>query len=316
MFLLVYMPEDSMTLAKDGETLMRILGSFIFCATLLTPVYVKAGAWTLKRGELWVKSSILYQKTDERYYSRNQPCVLAACEEGQRVPFPFDGESRFTAGLLELSFGVTDVLELQTQIPYYDISFRDASNPDRPGTASFGDIWFGGKYRLLQRPVVFTVRSLAKAPTGLFNKDSEFVPVGDGQWDWLIMAQIGHSFWPWPLYANVDVGYRKRFAPALETSDFKPGDEWLLRAEAGVNVTETILLKAALEGLWGKDFENVTTDLIIGDSGRRIVYFEPGVYWEILDKFAAEAVVKFSVAGRNYPAGEVWSAGFSYLFDL
>ena len=289
--------------------------SLIVCLFSLT-TQALAGAWTLKRGNLWVKSSFFYQKTDERFYSRNQPCPLRNCEKGQRVPFPFNGESRVTAIYFDINYGLLDWLELDVQIPYFDIAFTDDSNPFRDNTTSVGDIRFGARFRWLTNPVVSTLKIQAKAPTGLFNKDSEFVPIGDGQWDLEIQGQFGRSLWPLPFYVNLDIGYRFRFEPNVETTDLDPGDEFTLRAEAGYNITQHLLLKAAIDGFWGDEFTNITTQLRFRDSGRNILYFEPGIYWQIYPPLAVEASTKISLSGKNYPAGVIYSGGVSYTFSI
>ena len=62
--------------------------SFSF-ALLIVSQNAYAGAWILKRGEFWVRSSFHYLNTNERYYSRNTPCPLNenCTKAGQRVKF-------------------------------------------------------------------------------------------------------------------------------------------------------------------------------------------------------------------------------------
>ncbi|MFQ5823725.1 MAG: hypothetical protein ACE5JB_06695 [bacterium] len=300
--------------SKMFRGILSVILFYCFFSLLNPTVY--AGAWTLKRGQLWIKSSVFYQKTDKRYYSRNQPCPLIDCRKGQQVPFPFNGESRVTAVYWDINYGLTDQIELDLQIPFFDISFKDDPNPLRPKTSSVGDIRFGARYRFISKPIVSTIGVAAKAPTGLFNKDAEFVPIGDGQWDFEIQGQFGRSLWPLPGYVNVDIGYRFRFEPDIETSDLDPGNEFYFRGEAGYNIRRNILIKAALDGFWGERFTNRGTHLKFIDSERNILYFEPGIYWMFLAPWAAEASVKFSLSGKNYPSGQIFGFGLSYMFSL
>ncbi|MFQ5675490.1 MAG: transporter [bacterium] len=275
-----------------------------------------AGAWTLKKGQLWAKSSFFYQKTTKRYYSRNILCPLEhECHSsGQKVPFPFDGESRFSALYLDLGYGVTDRLELRVQIPYFDIEFTDLSNPLRPNSTGVGDVRFGFGYNFLSNPIVSTLQIRAKAPTGFFNKESEVVPIGDGQWDLEFMGQFGKSLWPIAGYLNVDVGYRLRFAPDVETTTIEPGNEFFFRGEAGYSVLKNLLFKVALFGTYGEKI--IQESLTIPDSQREILFFEPGVFLTIRKNIALESSVMFSLAGKNFPAGQVFNFGLSYTFSL
>jgi len=171
---------------------------------------------------------------------------------------------------------------------------------------------------ILLKPLVSTLKIGAKAPTGFFNKDSETVPVGDGQWDLEIQGQFGRSLWPLPFYFNLDFGYRFRFEPDIDTTNLAPGDEFTFRGEAGYNIRKNILLKAAIDGFWGQEFTAIFADskLNLRDSERNILYFEPGIYWMLKEPLAAEASVKISLSGKNYPAGQIFGFGISYLFSL
>ncbi len=191
-------------------------------------------------------------------------------------------------------------------------------NPNRPATSDIGDIRFGARYRLPFRPLVTTLRIGAKAPTGFFNKDAEVVPIGDGQWDLEISGEIGKSLWPMPVYFNLEVGYKFRFEPDIETTNLDPGDEFTLRVESGFNITDNLLVKAALDGFWGQEFTAIFVDskFNLEDSDRRIFYFEPGIFWNIWHTLAFEASMKTSLSGKNYPAGQIFGFGVSYIFAL
>ncbi|MFQ5752498.1 MAG: transporter [bacterium] len=215
-------------------------------------------------------------------------------------------------------YGVTDHLELQFQLPYFDIAFNDDVNPDRPKTSDIGDIKFGARYRFWSKPFVYTLNVEAKAPVGFFNKDSEVVPTGDGQWDLQIRSQFGRSLWPWPIYLNLDIGYKFRFEPDMNKTNLDPGDEFTFRGEAGYNIRNNLLFKAAVDGFWGQEFSAIFPDskLKLSNSERRILYFEPGLYWVPKNPLALEASAKISLSGKNYPAGIIYGFGISYAFAV
>lgn len=164
--------------------------------------------------------------------------------------------------------------------------------------------------------MVSTIRIRAKAPTGFFTKDSEIVPIGDGQWDLEVEAQIGRSFCPLPVYVNLDLGYKFRFEPDPDKTNLDPGDEFTLRGELGLNPRKNILLKVEVEGFWGKEFTDIVSNLKLRNWQRRILYLKPGVIWTIVEHFEVEPFIKFSLSGKNYPAGEVFGLGLAYTLSL
>ncbi|MCH9008292.1 transporter [candidate division KSB1 bacterium] len=288
--------------------------SFSF-ALLIVSQNAYAGAWILKRGEFWVRSSFHYLNTNERYYSRNTPCPLNenCTKAGQRVKFAFDGEGRVSALFLKARYGLFNSLELTLEVPYFNISFTDLADPERDNTTGIGDVRFGARYNILSQPIVTTFKVEAKAPTGFFNKDTEAVPIGDGQWDLEFEGRFGKSLWPLPGYVNLDLGYRFRFKPDEETSTLDPGDEFYFNGEAGYSLTRSFLLKMALRGLFGKKFKQ--TGVTIEDSEREILVLEPGFYWVVKGPLALESSVQVSMSGKNFFAGQVYSFGVSYTFS-
>lgn len=303
---------------KPSILKFTIVVIFTVLQLLLTISNSHAGAWTLEKGQLWIKSSLFVQRTRDRYATNFIICDGRACENGERTPFFFDGKVKSNVAFLDVWYGVTNKLELQFQLPFFDIAFTDAIDPNRPGSSEFGDLKFGMRYNILSQPLVATINVNAKAPTGFFNKDAEAVPVGDGQWDLNVQGQFARSLWPLPVYLNLDLGYRYRFEPSTSKTNLAPGDEVTLRGEVGINLNKHVLLKAAIDGFWGKEFTASFTGskLSINNSERRILSFEPGIYWQALPQLALEASVGISLAGKNYPAGEVYGMGMSYTFSI
>ncbi len=292
-----------------GNLKLKVFMVVLVCGLSAQSLF--AGAWTLGKGRLWVKTTYLYQKTSDRYYSKITGCPAGFnCKSGDRVPFPFDGESTFKALFVDIQYGLLNRVDLLVQIPFYDISFTDTVNPERPGTSQFGDLRFGTKVRILMKPFVGSIKIQAKAPTGLFNKDTEIVPVGDGQWDLEFVGQIGKSLWPIKGYVNGDFGYRIRFARDVNT--FEPGNEFFFRGEAGYTIYPKILVKAAINGLYGGKFHQ--GDFFFEDSERQYLSFEPGVAFSFIRHITLESSVQFSLSGKNFPAGQVIGFGVSYGF--
>ena len=168
------------------------------------------------------------------------------------------------------------------------------------------------KFRLLERPLVLTLKGAVKFPTGDFVNEDGLIPVGEGQWDFDFGVQAGRSFWPVPAYVAVEYAYRIRRENTEILRD--PGEERLINGEVGYNLTPKLLVATKLEmlrGGTGTDFGIPSTSLI-----KRITYLAPTVSYAIHGSTVAELAVRFSLAGRNFPAGKQITFGVSTGFDL
>lgn len=260
-----------------------------------------AGAWTLSRGEFWGKLTYFRHSTEEWYLGKGRFGT-----PGARVRYDFDGRYESSAAFIEGFYGLSDRLDLGVQIPYFDQSFANSTFAEPRGDAGLSDIRVYGKLRLIDQPLIFTLKTGAKMPTGEFKNEDGLIPVGEGQWDFDFVAQFGRSFWPLLLYANIDLGYRVRTHNAEIDRD--PGDEWFLNAEVGYNLTRKLMLIGKCEILRGDPA--VVFGGIKADS-KRITYIMPVALYAIDDRSAVEAALRISLNGRNYPAGRQWVVGVS-----
>ena len=145
-------------------------------------------------------------------------------------------------------------------------------------------------------------------PTGEFKNQDGLIPVGEGQWDYDFVAQLGRSFWPLPLYANVDVGYQVR--TKNEEIDRDPGDEWFLNAKLGYNITRKLMLMGKYELL--RSNPSIECGSIVNRSQfKRIAFLMPVLLYAIDERTAVEAALRISLNGRNYPAGQQYILGVS-----
>ncbi len=234
-----------MTSRKPGVPSPAISGRrTMFLSILLLATGSPASAqWTRgKVGGLWVKTAFFYQKTDQRFD-----------ESGSKVPWLDMGESDARALYTDIVLGLHRDLDLWLQIPFFDLRFNRDFDAKR--TTGFGDIrgWVRWKVvGLFNESTPVALRFGAKAPIGSSPLDAEIIPVGDGQWDLEGFAEVGHSFWPTPAYAELWLGYRARFENDEKAKD--PGGEYVLLAEAGVNPTSRTLVKATLDGFWSRNW--------------------------------------------------------------
>jgi hypothetical protein len=205
---------------------------------LMMPLESFAGAWTLPKKRLGLKSAIFYQAADRRFCTKQDALSFAFREAGctaagHRAPFdPFiGGESRALAIFTEAAYGATGWLEVGVQVPFYGLRFTNLANPRRPRSNSFGDIRFVAKYRVLQPPAVASLTLVVKSPTGKFNVDAEAVNVSEGQWDFEVLGEVSRSLWPLRGYVSLGAGYRMR--TDNEAFEHTMGDELMALAEAG-----------------------------------------------------------------------------------
>ena len=286
------------------------MSCLLLAVYLLFPTQVSAGAWTLPKGRLWVKSSLFYQSTDKQFCSGN----LGFCNRHDRAPFdPFTrGRSRSMVVFNDLAYGVSGWFDVGIHIPFYRLEFRDLSNPTRPQTQKIGDIRFYAKYRFLTQPVVASIRLGAKSPTGGINVDSEVVPIGEGQWDIEVSGDVGRSFSALPGYVNLSLGYRQR--TVNQDFNFKPGDEFTLLAEGGWQVTPFLMGKASVGYLYSAHPRAL--GITFKTQRRELLTLAPALLWTPGRTLVFEAGVQWPVRGQDIPAGPQFNFGLMYTFDL
>ncbi len=265
----------------------------IVLASLGTVADVDAGAWTLPRGQLWSKITYFQQHTEEWYVGQGR---FGA--PGTRARYDFDGQYESRAVFFEGLYGVTDRLDLGLQVPYFDQSFTNAAFAEPRTDTGLSDIRLLAKLRLLAKPLVLALKAGVKVPTGEFKNEDGLIPVGEGQWDFDFVGQVGRSFWPRPLYGNIDLGYRVR--TRNEQIDRDPGDEWFVNAELGYQLVRQLMLVGKCEVLRSRPavvFGGIEAEI------KRIVYLTPALLYAVGQRTTIEAAVRFSLNGRNFPAG-------------
>lgn len=263
----------------------------------LAPLPVEAGAWVLPAGRAWGKVSLVRQTTEERYFL-----------DGTRTPYFFEGMNRTNALFFDLRYGLVSRLEIVAQLPVFDLRFDDLA--DRRRSTGIGDLRLAARYAIVTGPTVATVGAAVKFPTGEFVNDAEVVPVGEGQYDFDVTAEVGHSFWPRRAYATARVGYR--FRTENRENGIHPGNELLWSAEVGHRLVSRLGLKLAARGLHG----GVSTSfgLEIQTLKREAVYVTPGLSWDLGPGRGVELSLPFTVRGRNWPAGLAVGVGFYSRF--
>lgn len=257
------------------------------------------GQWIEAPGHGWVQVSLYHHDTRDRFDPLGN--VEPLFNEGGRSITT----SLFLTGVVGLYRGV----DVWAQIPVHRLEFNDVAATRQ----SFGPgdplvhLRIGPELFGVRSPVPVAVRAGVKFPLGDFSVDSEIVPLTEGQRDWEVLVELGHSFYPAPLYAMGWVGYRWR-----ETNheiERKPGDERFGFFAIG-GAYPLFSWKLAAEALYGERWISFTGVRIpLSRSERELVQVTPTVGWKV-GPGGLEAGARIPVAGQNFPAGPALFLGY------
>ena len=291
----------------------------VLCLAAHQPRAADAGAWTLGKGNLWSKVTFLSQTTDEHYDG-----------EGSAVAMPLDARYQTRQVYFDLFYGVRDGIDLGLQIPLVSNKFVDkdegndvATPPPALETESgLSDLRGYAKFKLLdQSRTVGTLKLGFKVPMGEYRPVPEALSVTDGQWDLEVVGQIGRSFWPTPMYANVDLGYRIRGeykdTDGVEPDrSYTPGPELVFNAEAGYSPMDRLLVALKFEGLSGAEYDALSNPGEPETLSQSVTYLAPTVFVDLNAGLSLEASARMTTSGSRYFAGPTWAAGLSYTGSL
>ncbi len=229
--------------------------------------------------------------------------------EGEVAPFFADGHAVTTSFFLTAAVGLFHGVDAWVQVPVHRLSFDDAGGErDKTG---LGDVRLflraGPRLLRAQLPVAVAVRGGVKLPGSDFPVDAEVIPLTEGQRDWELMLELGHSFHPLPLYIMGWVGNRWREENTEVVRD--PGDERFAFAAAGGELPAGFTWKLAWEGLWGvaPRIERVK----VPTAKRRLQQLLPTLGHR-LGPGVLEAGARIPLGGRNLPAGPAVMGGYFF----
>lgn len=223
-----------MTTPKHASALLRGFAlAALALSFLASPGY---GQWIEPQGQGWASFSMYYLDTREQF-----------SPAGEVRNFVLDGHAQTASSFLTVAMGIAPGVDIWIQPSYHRLEFADLV-----GTRiswGFGDTRLyvrTAPLRLLGSDFPFAIRAGTKLPTD-FESGTELIPLGDGQRDWEVMAEVGHSFWPRPFYAAAWAGYRWREAGDTG-GDF--GDERFFNVSVGGG-GDLLGFKIQLEGWYG-----------------------------------------------------------------
>jgi len=261
---------------------------------LWTATEIQAGAWTLRKGKLYTKFSAFGSTTRHTFNSLSK-----------RVPFRFGGKSRLYGTHWEISYGLTRDITAYLSVPYLWYRLRDQNRQVNGNT--FGDIRTSLKLNVLDRPVVSSLEVLVKFPTAN-TFDPTQVRVGEGQYDFDMVASFGRAWNTWPAYLNFDIGYRIR--TKNRETNMKPGNEVFYRFETGYVLTEKLSVSTSVDGFTGGKLR--AFDFPLQHSERRILSIIPRFTYNVTAQWGVEVDYSMPVSGQNYFAGRLLVLGIFF----
>ena len=255
-------------------------------AGLLAAVGGAGAQWIEEPGKGWIALAVYHHDTQERFGPEGDAKALLA--EGRAVT---------TSSFATMALGLAETVDLWSQISFHRLRYDDESA--NRSSSGIGDIrlWLrAAPLKWLGSDVPFAVRAGFKVPVSEFDVDADEVALGDGQRDWEVMAELGHSFWPLPFYASGWIGYRLREA---NSSGRNFGNELFYYAQIG-GQSGRVGYKLAVDGWNGAAAAPETT----GSPGfeRDLMQVLPSLLYDV-GAGQVEAGMRFALGGRNVTAG-------------
>ncbi len=243
--------------------------------------------WVEAPGAGWSALAVYHQDTRERFGA-----------DGEVREFFAEGRAVTTSSFLTVAMGLAPGVDGWGQLSFHRLRYDDLLE-DRTSTG-FGDMRFwlrAAPLRWMGIDLPVAVRAGVKVPAGDFDVNTDVVPLGDGQRDWEVMAEAGHSFWPRSLYLSGWVGYRWREENRESLKDF--GNEFFYFVQAG-NRIGPVAWKAAVDGWNGES--GATEGIAVPSFQRDLIQIQSSLGLDA-GPGQVEMGARFALGGRNLPAG-------------
>lgn len=279
--------------ASRGPWAVRALAALALLAVAGAPA---RGQWVEPPGEGWVDVTVYHHDTRERYTST-----------GDTRAFFADGRAVATSAYVTAAAGLLPGVDAWVQAPVQRLEFTDVGGERvRSGLGDTRLYLRASPTRWLGFPLPLAVRGGVKLPVGDFSVDSEVIPLGDGQRDWELMLEAGHSFHPVPVYVNGWIGYRWRERNGATRRDF--GDEAFFLVQAGGSTgVERLGFRVILEGWEGGT--PVIEGVSVPSAARRMLQVTPSLQYPVGPGIASLGA-RAPLTGENLPAGTALVVGY------
>jgi len=250
--------------------------------------------WVEAPGQGWLQVSLYHHNTAEEFgFDRQQRSIRNG------------GHAIASSVYVTAAAGLFPGVDAWLQLPAHRIEYNDfAADRVRSGVGDLRIFVRTQPLSFLGSAFPFAVRAGVKLPTGEFPLDAEIIPLGEGQRDWEVIAEMGHSFYPRALYAMAWAGYRWREADTERVRDF--GDEaFFLAAVGGTWRRATVKLTA--EG-WDSHAP-LLEGIRLENASREMLQITPSLGTQV-GPGMIEAGLRVPLSGRNLPAGPAFTVRY------
>lgn len=270
-------------------------------ALLFFAAEARAGAWTQKRGRGFYKLEGRYIYA-QRFFE----------PDGKIIDIP-------TLSDYTMSFygehGVSNRLTLIAYVPFYKRLALNRQIGESTGVvyfpgdsvSGFADSDVGLRFGLKQSgPTVLSARVLFGLPLGKSEQTNGLL-TGDGEFNQSLALELGHSFYPVPLYFSGEAGFNNR------TQGFS--DEFRYAAELGYTFADHVTLMMKFTGVASlKNGEDNIRGGIGGLYANNVSYLAlgPSLFYQLNKNFGVTAGVDGATFGRNVLASPSYSLGIYF----
>lgn len=279
----------------------RLLQSLLLCAALAACAGVAhAGAWVSPKGAFYAKISYGASSANDQFGfdGVTKPLVEGLSD------YPFADRSFY----LYSEYGLTDVLTVTAMVPYKRVFVHDKLF--KYSTMGVADIGLGARYLVYSADGwVGSVSGSLSIPTP-YHRDYQ-PPLGAGQIDVGLAANLGRSLWPLPAYATATVGLRYRTGiytssvsdKAATNPFFKDhvdyANDLVYMVEGGWTFFNHVLVHLVVSGAMSLRADGNAFTITSVPSTQQYLKIGPGMTVGFLDRYEVSADVATTVIGKN-----------------
>jgi hypothetical protein len=239
---------------------------------------------------------------------------------------------------LDLQYGITDRIQVTSQIPYKREKIYFASEIKVPAYDTdsviyyktngngLGDISLSASYQILKedtrKPSVMaklflTLPTGRKNPKNIIDEKRYDRPTGYGETTLDLRFQLRKIFYPYSVTIYTAYLYhfkgKKIFNPGEDQISFKSGDLFYIGASYSIHLNDWIVLgnEAAFFKWWDDKFFGITA-ADDGMTGRWIINYQPSLVFQIR-RFRFYEVIQFPIFGRSVAADPQYTLGLQYI---